>query len=299
MNTFRHFLTHQTALLIVITLLVSFSFPVLGEFFKPVITYFLMAVMFFSLLTINIRTIIKDAGHWRINAAVFCIVFFVSPTLSLILKPFLSGELFLGLIIATAMTSGLVVVFLSKLFGGDPAKALVITAPANLLSPIIVPLLVLLFVGEEVTIDPVSMMLTMVKIVIVPFILALLVRRTRIVGPLDRIGQPLSVVLLLCIILGIVSPVRDDILADPMAAINLGLFAALLVMVNFFLGFALGRTREERITYGITASYKNFTLATVVALTLFSPVVALPAILYALINNLLLIPLGVFRRVAS
>jgi len=41
----------------------------------------------------------------------------------------------------------------------------------------------------------------------------------------------------------------------------------------------------------VSASYKNHTLSTVIALSLFGPTVALPSVIYAVVNNLFLIPM--------
>ena len=93
------------------------------------------------------------------------------------------------------------------------------------------------------------------------------------------------------IIIGIISPIREIILANVSRAIYVGLIVMLIVVVDFLLGFALGKNKAERITYGVSTSYKNYVLSNVVALTLFGPVVALPAALYAVANNVLLVPL--------
>ncbi|MFA6511654.1 MAG: bile acid:sodium symporter [Patescibacteria group bacterium] len=292
----KRFITEESWVLILVAIVAAFVFPQIGKPFSAYVIYLLMALMFFSLLRVDMQKVIGQLANWKKHLGIYAIIHLLSPAIVLFLKPFFSDELFLGLILAGVMSSGLAVVFLSKLYGGTPSEALVITTFSNILSPIVVPLLVLLFARVDIAIDPLAMSWTMVKLIIIPLVLAAIVRRTPLNNPLDAYSSQLSAILLMVIICGIISPVRDDIIANPNQSFILGLVIFGLVGVNFIVGFMFGGNHSERITYGITASYKNYTLATVVALTLFTPLVALPAILYTLVNNLSLVPLGILKK---
>lgn len=78
-------------------------------------------------------------------------------------------------------------------------------------------------------------------------------------------------------------------------SLKLGVFVIFLTSINFFAGYLLGKGPREKITFGITANYKNYALASIIALTSFTdPMIALPATIYAFVNNLFLIPLQLF-----
>lgn len=286
-----------TWLIILIAILISFIFPAAGLVFKPYLGYLLMLIMFFSYLNVDLKKILICLKDSRNEFASLGIIHLVSPLLVLLTKPFLSEEIFLGLILVATISSGMSVVFLSHLYGGKPSQALVITTLSNLFSPITIPFLVLLFTRTTIEIDILAMSLTMLKLVIIPFVIALIIRKTRINQPLKSHGDHLSIIILFFLILGIVSPLRTIIFDN----INLSLFLAgitsILVIINFSLGYFLGKNKPEKITFGISSSFKNFTLATVTALSLFNPIVALPAIIYTVVNNILLIPIQlIFAR---
>ena len=282
-------------LLILISVIVSFIYPQPGLYLKPYLAYLLMILMFIGCLEVKIRNVLKQLRHLK-NYLVLAIIHILPAIFVLLFKSFLNDEIFLGLILATVISSGMATVFLSHLYGGLPAEALVITTFSNIFSPITVPLLVLIFAQTSIKIDVASMSLTMVKLVIIPVVLARLVSYTKFKKVCSTYGDSFSSILLFVIMLGIVSPVRDLILSNWKLSLGIFVLASVLIVINFVVGFLLGSNVKEKITYGITASYKNFTLATVVALSLFGPAVALPVVVYAVVNNLSLIPLQFFVK---
>ena len=74
-------------------------------------------------------------------------------------------------------------------------------------------------------------------------------------------------------------------------SVMIGLVVLTLIFINSLLGYFLGANKKEKVTLLLAGSYKNYTLATVTSLSLFGPVVALPAIMYTFVNNILLIPI--------
>lgn len=272
-------------------IVIGFAFPEPGFMLEPYLGYLLMCLMFFGCLDVSIPQILNHMKDYRKKIAVLLVIHLSGPVLVLFLRPFLPGEIYLGLVLASVVSSGMSVVFLSQLYGGIPSKSLIITSVSNIFSPVTVPILVFLFAGTSVSVDYVSMGLTMLKLVVVPVALVLLVQRTRFYQLIKDNGIYFSIGTLFLIILGIIAPVREVILADVSMSLVIGGLISLLVAVNFLLGYAVGSGRQEKITYGISASYKNHTLSTVIALSLFGPTVALPSVMYAVVNNLFLIPM--------
>jgi len=292
----KHRIKENTWLIIFVAILLSFLFPKLGLMLKPYLIYLLMLLMFLSSLHIYFKEIIHELRNYKKKVLVLAIIHLVSPILVFFLKPLFSDEVFLGLVLASVTSSGMSVVFLSHLYNGKESESLVITSVSNILSPISIPLLVLLFAQTSIQVDVVAMSITILKLVIVPLILASLIRKTSLNKPLQTYGTYISIVVLFALILGIISPLRNIILADISQSLTLGAVILILVTFNFVLGYVLGSSKPEKVSFAISSSYKNFTLATVLALSLFSPLVALPAILYTVINNLFLIPMQFFFR---
>jgi BASS family bile acid:Na+ symporter len=281
----------NTWLIVLLAIVLGFILPDLGFFLQPSVVYLLMLLMLFSVLDMSYRKVWEQLHDYKKTLAALAVVHLAGPLMALVVKPFVTEEIFLGLVIATVINAGVSVVFLSKLYGGLPSKALVITAVSHILSPVLVPFLVITFAKTSIAIDPVSISWTIIKLVIIPIILSMFVRRSRLYQPMKKHGGWINIILLFLIIIGIIAPIREIILNDVSRAVYVGLIVMLVVIIDFALGFALGKNKAERVTYGVSTSYKNYVLSNVVALSLFGPVVALPAAMYAVANNVLLVPL--------
>jgi BASS family bile acid:Na+ symporter len=187
-------------------------------------------------------------------------------------------------------------VFLVSIYGGKPETALVISSISNALSPIVVPVLVWLFARTSIEINPMEMGTTIMWLVAVPILAAILVRWMGLAKYLVKQASGLSVIFLFLIIIGIISSIRQVILDNWERSIGLILIVIGLISFDFWLGWKIGKTKEDKITLAVTSSYKNYTLGTLVALTLFNPVVALPSIIYTITNNLMLIPIQMLTK---
>jgi len=127
--------------------------------------------------------------------------------------------------------------------------------------------------------------------VILPLIIAYFFGKTPAGEKLNKHSTPISTLVLFLIILGIISPIKNIIIQNPALTLGLLIIICVLIIINFLLGFSIKNKFPEQITYALSSSYKNYTLATLLCLSLFSPIVALPSIIYTIANNLLLIPL--------
>lgn len=293
----KFYLKEYTWLIIILAVVVSLVYPNFGYAFKPYVAYLLMVLMFLGCVNMDFK---RSWKHLRKVRKIFwsmLVIHVLSALIVYIFRDNFSQEIYLGLVIATTAPAGISVVFLSNLYGGSIYKSLVITFLSNLLSPLLLPLLVYVLAREVVQVDFGSMIWTIVKLVVFPVLLATLLRRTRFNQALSVNGVYISVVVLFLLVVGVISPISHIVLEDINLSFSLALFILLLVSINFGLGYLLGSDQKAKITYAIAMSYKNFTLAMVIALTLFSPIVALPAAIYTVVNNLFLVPLQlIFAR---
>jgi predicted Na+-dependent transporter len=292
-----NWLAKNTWLVILLAIVVSFVIPGLGLRLKHLLNVFLMILMFLSCLDIDLKEFVNSLKDFKIQALVLMIIHLVSPLIVLIfLKRFLNEEIFLGLILASAIPAGRAAVFLVSIYGGKPATALVISSISNALSPITVPLLVWLFAKTSIQINPLEMGTTILWLVAVPIAAAILVRCLGLAKYLVKSASGLSVIFLFLIIIGIISPIRGIIIDNFGKSIGLVFIVMGLISFDFWLGWKLGKTKADKITLAVTSSYKNYTLGTLVALSIFNPVVALPSIIYTITNNLMLIPIQILTK---
>lgn len=289
------FLKQYTWLIVLLAIILALIFPEIWIGLRIYTVYFLMVLMFLGCINIDFARSWKHLKKVRKVIVGLLIIHLISALVILLFKPLFSQEIFLGLILAAIMPAGISVIFLSKLYGGSTAKSLVIAFLSNILSPVTVPFLTYMFAREMVEIDMKSIIWIVLKLVLFPIILALLIGKVKVVnGWLANNGTYVSIVVLFFLILGVVSPVRESLFLDINLTLMLSVLILVLVIINFVLGYWLGSDKKAKITYAISVSYKNFSLATVLALTLFGPMVALPAVIYTLINNLFLVPLQLF-----
>ena len=289
------FLHNNVWALGLVGILFSFLFPAIGILISPLLHILFMILMFLSTLDIKVHEVVKDIKRPKQTVITLAIIHLLSPLIVYAFKSFMDPDIYLGLILAASVSSGVSVVFLTKIFGGEPTRSLVITTISNIISPVVVPLLIFLFAQKMVSVSPIDMSMTIVKLIIIPLIAAQIVARNKVwKKKISTYSTETMLALLLIIIIGIISPVRNYIMSNLLISLVLAGIVSILTVINFLAGYYLGKKAETKISYGISASFKNFTLSTVLALSLFSTTVALPAILYAVINSFLLIPMQWF-----
>jgi BASS family bile acid:Na+ symporter len=297
MKEMSEYIRKNTWLLILIAIIWSFVSPGFGMFLKPYSNVFLIGIMFLSCLDIEIVDIWNNLKNFRKQTIIMFSSQLIGPILILFLKPFLSEELFLGLILASAIPIGRSSVFISKIFNGETMPALVMSSISNALSPITVPFLVWVFAKTSIEIRPVEMGSTILWMVLVPILAAVLVRWTGRAKFLIKHSSDLSTILLFLIIIALIAPLRETILNNLLNSLLLLLLIIGLMIVNFIFGWKIGKKREEKVAFAVSASYKNYTLGTLIATSMFGPMVALPSIIYTITNNFFMIPLQlVFLR---
>ena len=278
-------------LVVFISILLGFIWPTPGLLLKPLLMYLLIIMMFFSCLKINLKELREVPKNWWRYLILMLIIFVVPPSIIYLFHSWLQDMILVGLIVTAAMPAGIAIVFLSDLIGGESVKALVATTLAHILSPLVVPMITWFFVHEIVRIPFLDMVLLISELVVIPLLLAQLVRLSRWSKQIAKAGTRLNLVLLFLLIWSSIALARSSILS------HLGQFiiASAIVSVVFILVILFsawfGRNKKERITWAVATTYKNFTLATVVIVTMFGPLAMVGAAVYDILDNLLLIPI--------
>jgi BASS family bile acid:Na+ symporter len=280
--------------IILLSVILGLLFPSPGLFFTPYLQYLLMALMFISVVEVKWKDILKNLKDFKHIILVLLIIHGLTGVLALFFKGILTPELYLGLVLIAVAPSGLSAVFLSHLCKGKPSEALTLTSISNLLSPISMPLLVLLFAKTRIEVSVVGMFWTVFKLIVIPFLVAQLIKYLPGRKEIISFSQNISIPLLVIIIWGITAPTRAQLITAPQQVMILFGICSLMILSDFFAGWISGKKHKDRVTFAITSSYKNFTLATVVALSLFDPIVALPAVIYTIANNVWLAPMHWF-----
>lgn len=294
MNLVNQFIRSNTWIIILFGIGVSLVYPGFGNSLRPFLNYILMLMMFISCLDLHPDDISRTLGNPRSLSLSLLIVHLCSPLIVFFLRDYFPEPIYLGLIIATVTPAGRSAIFLSRAYGGIPERSLVLTTLSNLLSYLVVPGLVYLFAGQVFQFNPIPMANAILVTIVIPLLAAIAVSRTSLGRQINQISSNFTVGLMFLIIVGIISPLQPIIFQYLHLTILLSVIIALMSVINFALGYLIGQDHSEKITLAITSSYKNYTLSTLLSLSLFTPLVALPSVVYTLVSNLLLVPLDFF-----
>lgn len=279
------------ALIVLASVAIGLLWPTPGIYIQPYNAVILMIMMFFSCLKIDLRELKNVKKDWWRYLVILGFSFVWPVLVAYLARGFFDKEVFVGLIIAAAVPSAVSVVFMSDLLGGEPTKALVATTLAHLISPILTPFLVWLTTRAVIDISFLDLFLLICKLVLIPFVLAQVVRWFKWHEALAKQSQTANTVLLVFLNLGIVAPASALVFDNPMIVLWTSIVVIIILLGVIPMDVWFGRTHKEDITWAIVNTYKNAGLASVIVLSILSPVGLLGVIGYILVSNLAIVAL--------
>lgn len=285
------------SLIIFSGLLLGLIFSQIGLFFKPFLAHFLMVLMFFTCLKIDLSDF-KKIKKETIFVALFLILVFM-PLLSIIGILF-TPLIFTGILLAFSCPSAVSAAFFSDALKGNPSLAIVLTMITSLISIITLPTTMLIGVGMLIKFDALSMILNLILIVLIPLLAAILIRRyfRRASEGVLRYGNILSKIALILILWGGVASGINSIEINMSDFLEINLVITFLLAIAVLISYNLGKMfgRKDAIALAIATLMKNSVLALVIGIITFGSGV-MPALVAHLIDqNILLIPLGLFFK---
>lgn len=272
-------------------LALGFFFPSPVLPLKPFLIYLLGIMMFLSCLKIGARDILLVEREWWKYLVLMIIVFAIPPLVVFAFKGFVSQITFVGLMIIAAAPSAIAVVFLADILGGEPHKALVGTTLAQLLSPLATPFLVWAFAHTSVSVDTMAMFVLIAKLVIGPFVLAQVMRYYGWDKKILKFAGWTNEFLLFLLIWATIAP-ASAVIRGNLSEFSVALgIAAILLLIQAAAGFFFGKAKREKITWITIAISKNFTVSSVLALTLFGAASLVGPAAFVFLSNAVLVPL--------
>ena len=279
----------------------AFILPTPGLIIKTYLVYLLGLMMFLSCLKIELRDLTKIKTDWWRFLILMIFIFVLPAFLTYLAKIFFikNEMLFVGMMLAAAVPCGISVVFISDLLQGEPHKALTTTTLAHLISPLITPAIVWFFAHKIIEVKFLDVSILILKLVIIPLVLAQIVKYLSWEKPLIKIGNPINTFLLILMLWGIVAPVRDLIINNWQTSLMAILIAVVVMIISALLSAKFGRDKKEDITWMVVATFKNFTLSSVIAMNLFGPMALLGSVAYGLVSNLSMIPMQLLSKIKA
>lgn len=299
MEKIKNYLLGNIWLVVLIATVLALLWPDLGIWLTPYAAWLMMCLVFFGFVEANWRRVKLHLNDYPRKIILLGLFHLLTPMLVWLFRDWLPAEVFAGLMLVAIMPASLYVADLSENCGGSRPKAMVLSLVTNLLSPLTAVGLYWFLVVDVATVDLKMLFLTMIKLTVVPLIIASIIRKTNIKIWVAQYGPELSLVLYFLLILALVGPVRDNILFNWSKSLFLAGLAILFSLIGLIVGYFVGGDDTERISFSILSGYKNAALAVIVAGVVLGEVAAVTAVIYLVINNLLMLPLRYIYTVSK
>ncbi|MDN3954822.1 bile acid:sodium symporter family protein [Sporolactobacillus laevolacticus] len=272
-----------------------------APFFHP-FTFLVPWMFAFMTFAGSLQSNITTARH----AIAHPLTLFVSLMILHVLTPlwawgighlFFSGDMYTitGLILAVVIPTGITSVIWVSMYQGNIPIALAIILIDTVLSPLIVPYSIHLFVGQFIKMDVGGLILGLLIMIVIPTIAGLttnqITRDKSLIKKLNRILSPFAKMSLPFII-----AINSSSLAPYMRTINFKFLKITVVILiisisGFLFCWILSRVfkqnRENTVALIFTGGMRNISTGVVVAVSYFSPQVALPVVMGMLFQQTL------------
>lgn len=188
-----------------------------------------------------------------------------------------------GLILAMVIPTGISSLMWVAMARGHIAITLSILLLDTILSPVIVPWTVRLLVGEQIGIDVSQMMIGLLFMIVLPSVLGMSVNEWK-EGKIARNWAPrlapFSKIMMMLVVMLNASAVAPYLRNFSLQLLGLALCAFALMSIGYVLGWSMSRAMnwnsEVTIAVTLNSGMRNISAGSVIAITYFPPLVAVP-----------------------
>ncbi|MDF2788535.1 MAG: Bile acid sodium symporter [Neobacillus sp.] len=199
-----------------------------------------------------------------------------------------------GIVLSMAIPTGITSFMWVSIYKGNLPLTLSIILIDTILSPLIVPYCLSFLIGEKIEMDFMSIMQGLVGMIVMPSILGMLLNqllKRNVTKKLSANLAPFSK-----ISLGFVVMLNGAVIAPYLKNINLKLVSIILVvffialtgyLFSFLIGKLIRSDRETVVSLTFSGGMRNISAGAVIAVTYFSPAVAVPVVVGMLFQQVL------------
>lgn len=264
---------------------------------KPIIKPLLGSVILSMGLTLkfeDFKAVFKEPKTVLIGLITqYSVMPFLGWAVALLLYSGLTKVFVAGQVLTGSCPTGVVSNVYNFLAGANLALSLTLSGINTVVSPFLTPLLTKLLAGKVVKVEALKLFLDMVQITLIPVLVGIWINTSfgEKLGRVKRYLPTYSTVAVVLIVGFVVAAGRDKILSLPIKTFEILLLGSLLhLLFGFWFGYViprlLGVPKVERITISIETAMQNSGLATVLAVSHWGALAALPAIFYSVVQNL-------------
>ncbi|MFS0779436.1 bile acid:sodium symporter family protein [Neobacillus sp. 3P2-tot-E-2] len=199
-----------------------------------------------------------------------------------------------GIVLSMAIPTGITSFMWVSIYKGNLPLTLSIILIDTILSPLIVPYCLSFLIGEKIEMDFMSIMQGLVGMIVLPSILGMMLNqllKRNVTKKLSANLAPFSK-----ISLGFVVMLNGAVIAPYLKNINLKLVSIILVvffialtgyLFSFLIGKLIRSDRETVVSLTFSGGMRNISAGAVIAVTYFSPAVAVPVVVGMLFQQVL------------
>ena len=274
----------------------ALAWPGLGTPLAPLLTYFLIGLLFLSFLQLDPREVWSSwKEHGLILLLLGAIKLLALPMVLYFPFHWFWPEYALPVLLLSGISTGVVAPFISGLVGAQTPLVLGLVVLTSLVAPFSLPLLVKVLAGEELRLSFMAMFRVLALIIFLPAFLALAVKKISpgFTSLISRIRYPLSLIFFILINLAVFSRHQAFFQDRPLELLNATLIAYLLSIVFHGVGWGLFRGQEVgvRLAQAVSLAYVNNILVVVFSARFFGPLSPTLAAMYLLPFFTLIVPL--------
>ena len=275
----------------------ALKFPYLFIPLKPLIKPMLSSVILAMGLTLKGKELISIFKKPKLLTVGLISQYSVMPivgfTISYLFLKEINPELVAGQVLTGSCPTGVVSNVYNFLTGANVPLSIALSGVNTLISPLLTPILTKVLVGKLVSVNALKLFLDMVLITLIPVLIgiglnSLIPHKVERVKPYLPAYSTITVVLIVGFV---VAAGSSKILSLPLKAFVLLFLSSLLhLLFGFWLGYLIprffGLEPKERVTISIETAMQNSGLATVLAVSQWGALSALPAVFYSVVQNL-------------
>lgn len=275
--------------------------PDFGALFQPFPLYFMMLLLFISLLPIRVESILGTLrSGWRGIVILAVVKILALPVFVFYLFKWAFPDYALGALLLTGISTGVVAPFVSNLVGGNSARVLVLVVVTSPLVPFTLPLLVKALSEQAVTLSLGAMIRMLAMVVFVPIVAVEFLRRAlpTLLERIDRHRFPVSLTIFALINLAIFSRYSEFFRQNPATiavATGLAIILAIIYLAAAFL-LTWNEPLEDKLAASVSLGNMNNVLVIVFSAQFFSPLEPTLAATYMIPFFGLIVPLRIYRR---
>ncbi len=291
---------NATSIAILLSIAMGFLLPSIGLLWRNYVGLLLVLLMFFSFLRI-------DAGDarqslWNAKAIGFALlmVYVFMPVLAIPAKLLFSPIIFAGIVLGFAAPPAVATAFWTRVFKGDIAFALIVTASASLIAIVTVPATMLLATGTMAGVDLYYLVSLIAELILIPVVAVFLLKRVVRIDwrRLTDHTHWIELVIVFMLVWGAMAPGTGSVETDLAQFGALNVFMLVSLGLGFAVAYLLGRRfgYGRAVTVGIATCVKNAGLSLVIGLAVFGSSILPPLIANLVAQNLLIVSLEVYFR---